>query len=252
MSVIWERGVHSGKMSKERFVEVTSTCAAKIFNCYPKKGVIAPGADADVVVWDPVRKKGGASDSSRPPIETDFKKSLYINGDRHPDCCPDGPGITISSTGHECVPRTPRPLFCAFPTETPVSTTLSAILLLTTKSRHIYAYTYSAVDEQLSKHYCDQTMQIYLHLFPLKSRTRVISAETHHHAVDFNIFEGMEVHGIADFVVSGGRVVVDEGEVKVVRGMGQFVKNPAYSPYVYERIKQAEEVRRMREVSGGI
>lgn len=38
MAVIWERGVHSGKMSKERFVDVTSTCAAKIFNCFPRNG----------------------------------------------------------------------------------------------------------------------------------------------------------------------------------------------------------------------
>ena len=52
----------------------------------------------------------------------------------------------------------------------------------------------------------------------------------------------MEVHGIADYVISGGRVVVDDGELKVVQGMGKFVPNPPHSPYVYERIKQAEEV----------
>jgi dihydropyrimidinase len=52
LHLLWE-GVRAGKISKNRFVEITSTAPAKIFGMYGKKGTIAVGADADVVVWDP-------------------------------------------------------------------------------------------------------------------------------------------------------------------------------------------------------
>ena len=56
LHLLWE-GVTLGKISMNRFVEITSTAPAKIFGMYGKKGTLAIGADADVVVWDPNKPK---------------------------------------------------------------------------------------------------------------------------------------------------------------------------------------------------
>lgn len=121
MSVIWEKGVHTGKMDPCRFVSVTSTTAAKIFNCYPRKGIIAIGSDADIIVWD-------------------------------------------------------------------------------------------------------------------ANATRKISKETHHHAVDFNIFEGMVCHGVTEITISRGKVVYDKRSgLSVSAGSGKYIPRNTFSSYVYNR-----------------
>lgn len=53
MQLIYHHGVNEGRLTLNRFVEITSTAPARIFGMYPKKGTIAPGSDADLVVWDP-------------------------------------------------------------------------------------------------------------------------------------------------------------------------------------------------------
>ncbi len=53
LELMFSEGVNSGKISLNKFVEVTSTNAAKIFGIYPRKGTISIGADADIVIFDP-------------------------------------------------------------------------------------------------------------------------------------------------------------------------------------------------------
>src|SRR6188508_90509 len=57
MSLVFDGGVRAGRISLNRFVELTSTAPAKIFGLFPRKGTIAPGSDADLVVFDPKKKQ---------------------------------------------------------------------------------------------------------------------------------------------------------------------------------------------------
>jgi dihydropyrimidinase len=111
------QGVVTGRMTKERWVEITSTAAARIFGLAGRKGTIAPGADADIVIYDPERK-------------------------------------------------------------------------------------------------------------------HVLSASTHHMAVDYSCYEGMEVQGGSDIVLSGGVVIIEDGEYKGTKGDGRFLKREVAREYL--------------------
>ena len=114
MSLVFSGGVNGGRFSVNRFVQLVSTAPAKLFGLYPRKGTIAVGSDADIVVFDP--------------------------------------------------------------------------------------------NEEM-----------------------VISASTHHMRVDYSMFEGIRVKGVAKVVLSRGRVVVENGEFKGRAGSGEFIKRRQYS-----------------------
>ena len=114
MSLIYSGGVASGRFSANRFVELVSTTPAKLFGLYPRKGTIAVGSDADLVIFDPKRK-------------------------------------------------------------------------------------------------------------------HTISAATHHMRVDYSMFEGIQVTGMADVVLSRGRVVVDGDKFLGKAGQGEFLRRATYA-----------------------
>src|SRR5437868_7464790 len=72
MSLVYDGGVRPGRISLNRFVELTSTSPAKIFGLFPRKGTIAPGSDADIVIFDPNRTITLAA------------KTLHMNCDYNP------------------------------------------------------------------------------------------------------------------------------------------------------------------------
>jgi dihydropyrimidinase len=114
MSLIYSGGVAQGRFSVNRFVELVSTTPAKLFGLYPRKGTIAVGSDADLVIFDPNRK-------------------------------------------------------------------------------------------------------------------HTISAKTHHMRVDYSMFEGIQVTGMPDVVLSRGRVVVDGEKFLGRAGQGEFLRRSTYS-----------------------
>lgn len=114
MSLIYSGGVNGKRFSANRFVQLVATAPAKLFGLYPKKGTIAVGSDADIVVFD--------------------------------------------------------------------------------------------AKEEMT-----------------------ISAKTHHMRVDYSMFEGIKVTGVAKTVMSRGKVIVENGKFTGRAGSGEFVRRQTYS-----------------------
>jgi dihydropyrimidinase len=113
MTVIWDAGVNTGRLTPSEFVAITSANTAKLFNIYPQKGSVSVGADADLVLWDP-------------------------------------------------------------------------------------------------------------------QATKTLSAKTQHSKGDFNVFEGRNVRGLPSHTVSQGKLVYVQGDLRAERGVGRYIKRPAF------------------------
>lgn len=80
---------YAGLMTPSRFVEVVSTATAQAFGLYPRKGVIAPGSDADVILFDPVARHVISARTHHSRIDTNIYQGKEIEGKvRHPRWLP--------------------------------------------------------------------------------------------------------------------------------------------------------------------
>ena len=80
MPMLWTYGVATGRLTMNEFVAVTSTNIAKILNCYPKKGAVLVGADADLVVWDPEKEKTITASTQQSAIDYNVFEGKHVKG----------------------------------------------------------------------------------------------------------------------------------------------------------------------------
>ena len=79
-SLLYTAGVQSGLLDMNRFVEVFSTAAAKRFGLYPRKGTIAAGSDADIVVFDPNEEMTISAESHHMNIDYSMFEGMRVKG----------------------------------------------------------------------------------------------------------------------------------------------------------------------------
>src|SRR5579863_8760700 len=80
LSLVYSGGVAGGRFSVNRFVELVSTTPAKLFGLYPRKGTIAVGSDADLIIFDPSRKQVISAKTHHMRVDYSMFEGIKIKG----------------------------------------------------------------------------------------------------------------------------------------------------------------------------
>src|SRR5271165_4909191 len=80
LQLIYHHGVNEGKLTLNRFVELVSTTPARIFGMYPRKGVLAPGSDADIVLWDPAAEYTISAKTHHMRVDYSMFEGFHVKG----------------------------------------------------------------------------------------------------------------------------------------------------------------------------
>ena len=116
LPMLWEHGVREGRLTLNRVVEVTSTAIAKIFGLHPRKGTIAPGADADIVDLRPRREHVFSPATSFMNVDYDLCEGQEVAGSprldalaRRRSCSTTARSSRSRATGASCAATTSTP-----------------------------------------------------------------------------------------------------------------------------------------------
>ncbi len=79
--LIYQGGVNEGRISLNRWVKITSTAPAKMFGLFPRKGTIAVGSDADIIIWDPEKEHVISAKTHHMNVDYSLYEGMMIKGD---------------------------------------------------------------------------------------------------------------------------------------------------------------------------
>ena len=80
LSLVFNGGVHGGRFSPNRFVQLVSTAPAKLFGLYPRKGTVAVGSDADLVVFDPNQEQVISAKTHHMRVDYSMFEGVRVRG----------------------------------------------------------------------------------------------------------------------------------------------------------------------------